>query len=254
MMHHVRFTLCRLAAVLALGVVLAGPAWAETLRLGTEGAYPPFNQLDQQGEPFGFDIDIGEALCAEMGVECVWVIQDWDGIIPGLLARKYDAIVASMSVTPERARAVAFTDPYYSNKLRFVAQEGAYVDPRQVEGMIIGAQRATIAAQWLEDNLADHDVEIRLYDTQENAFLDLTAGRTNAVLSDFLPAYEWLASEEGEGYTMVGNEVAIDDKIAIAVRMEDEELRQRLNEALAAIIADGTYAEINAKYFPFSIY
>jgi putative lysine/arginine/ornithine/histidine/octopine transport system substrate-binding protein len=244
----------RLVAALALGLALAVPAIAaEKLRIGTEGAYPPFNQIDARGRVFGFDIDIARALCREMGMECEFVTQDWDGIIPGLLARKYDAIVASMSITEERQRAVAFTNPYYTNKLRFVARDGAYADPRQVDGLIIGAQRATIAAQWLEDNLA-HRVDIRLYDTQENAFLDLATGRVNAVLSDFLPAYNWLATKDGEGFTLAGNEVDIDDKIGIAVRKEDTALRDRLNAALAAIVANGTYAEINKKYFPFSIY
>lgn len=244
----------KLLFAMALGLALAAPATAEeTLRIGTEGAYPPFNQIDSKGRLFGFDIDIANALCKEMKVKCELIAQDWDGIIPGLLARKYDAIVASMSITPERLQAVDFTNPYYSNKLRFVAREGAYVDPRQVNGLIVGAQRATIAAQWLEDNLADK-VTIRLYDTQENAFLDLAAGRTNAVLSDFLPAYTWISSPEGKGFTLAGAEIDINDKIGIAVRKGDTALLNRLNAALAAILANGTYEKINAKYFPFNIY
>ena len=244
-------TVMLLAAAIAL--IVAGPAAADKIRIGTEGAYPPFNQIDANGRLIGFDIDIAKALCKQMNAECEFVTQDWDGIIPGLLARKYDAIVASMSITEERKQAVDFTNPYYSNKLRFVAREGAYVDPRQVDGLTIGAQRATISGQWLEDNLADR-VTVKLYDTQENAYLDLAAGRVNAVLADMLVSYEWLSKPEGKGFSFAGNAVEIDDKIGIAVRKGDTGLLDRLNTALAEIVADGTYEAINKKYFPFSIY
>jgi len=237
-----------------LGVFMAGSAQAqEKLRIGTEGAYPPFNQIDPDGKVIGFDIDIAAALCNQMQVECEFVTQDWDGIIPGLMAKKYDAIVASMSITEERLKAVAFTDPYYSNKLQYVAPKGSKVDPNNLKGKSVGAQRATISASYLEDNLKD-DVNIKLYDTQENAYLDLESGRTDVVLADMLVTYEWLQKGAGEKFAFIGEPVNIDDSIGIAVRKGDEELLKRLNEALAAIVADGTYAKINAKYFPFSIY
>lgn len=235
-------------------IVLAVPAVAaDKIRIGTEGAYPPFNQIDASGQLIGFDIDIAKALCEKMNAECTFVTQDWDGIIPGLLARKYDAIVASMSATPERAKAVAFTDRYYSNKLRWVARKGSDFDPANPKGKTIGAQRATISAQYLEDHYGK-DVDIKLYDTQENAYLDLASGRLDAMLADMLVSYEWLKSPGGKDYQFVGEPVEINDQIAIAVRKEDKELRERLNKAIAAILADGTYAKINAKYFPFSIY
>lgn len=234
-------------------VAVSSNAAAETIRIGTEGAYPPFNQIDAGGNLVGFDVDIAKALCAEMEVECEFVAQDWDGIIPGLLAKKYDAIIASMSATEERKKAVAFTDKYYANKLQFVAPEGSDFDPEDVDGKTIGAQRATISASYLEDEYGDR-IDIKLYDTQENAYLDLATGRTDAVMADKLVSYEWLNSDEGQDFDFVGEPAAIDDEIAIAVRKEDEELRQRFNEAIAAIRADGTYAEINAKYFPFDIY
>ena len=223
-----------------------------TLRIGTEGYYPPFNYLDESGELNGFDIDIARALCAQMQVECEFVAQDWDGIIPALLEKKYDAIVASMSITDERKRVVSFTDRYYSNQLRFVAARGGGFDPAFASGKKIGAQRATIAASWLEENAAA--AQVRLYDTQENVFLDLAAGRLDAVFGDGLMLYEWLQTDAGAGYQMVGDAYRMDEGIGIAVRKEDDELRRRLNTAIAAILADGTYARINAKYFPFRIY
>lgn len=248
-MGKLKLIIAALVGLVAASAVNA----ADTLRIGSEGAYPPFNQIDQNGKLIGFDIDIARALCEEMQVECEFVTQDWDGIIPGLLARKYDAIVASMSITEERKKAVAFTDKYWSNKLRFVARKGSDFDPEKLDGATVGAQRATISASYLEDNLADK-VDIKLYDTQENAYLDLATGRTDAVLADMLVSYDWLKSEEGQGFEFVGEALKLDDEIGIAVRKEDKELVERLNDAIAAIRANGTYAEINARYFPFDIY
>jgi putative lysine/arginine/ornithine/histidine/octopine transport system substrate-binding protein len=242
-----------IAAAAIVALMLVGAARAEVLRIGTEGAYPPFNQIDPAGELIGFDIDIAEALCDNMGVTCEFVRQDWDGIIPGLLARKYDAIVASMSITEERKQAVDFTDPYYSNKLRFVAAENAKLDPVNLKGKIIGAQRATISASYLEDHPIK-GAKVKLYDTQENAYLDLASGRVDVILADMLVSYEWLNSEAGAGFAFLGEPIDIGDKVGIAVRKGDTELLAKLNAALAEIIADGTYEELNAKYFPFPIY
>ena len=140
----------RVLLALAALVLVSGNALAEKVRIGTEGAYPPFNMIDKNGKPAGFDVDIANALCEKMGAECTFVTQDWDGIIPGLLARKYDAIVASMSITEERKKAVDFTDRYYSNSLRFITKKGAGIDPNNLEGKSIGAQRATISANYVE--------------------------------------------------------------------------------------------------------
>lgn len=237
-------------------LLFAGPALgADTLRIGTEGAYPPFNFIGPDGELKGFDIDIANALCEEMNRDCEFVTQDWDGIIPGLLANKYDAIIASMSITPERDEAVDFTKRYYSNKLRFVAPKDSDIEPTEasLEGKTVGAQRATISAQWLEENM-DDVVDINQYDTQENAYLDLASGRIDAVLADMLVTYEWLESDAGSDYEFKGEAVYEGDRIAIAVREGNDELRREFNEAIDAIREDGTYERLNAKYFPFDIY
>ncbi len=235
-------------------LVFSAPALAEELRIGTEGAYPPFNMIDSSGEVTGFDIDIAKALCERMDAECSVVISDWDGIIPALNTRRFDFLVASMSITEEREQAVDFTLPYYTNKLQFVAPKKSEfgVDQASLDGKTIGAQRATIAGQWLEENMGDV-VDIRLYDTQENAYLDMNAGRIDGVLADAFVQYEWLQSEAGASFEFKGDPVFSNDKIGIAVRKGDP-LRERLNKALEEIVADGTYAKINAKYFPFSIY
>lgn len=243
--------------LLAVGATLAlatQAVAADKLRLGTEGAYPPFNLIDASGKVVGFDVEIGQALCARMKVECEVVTSDWDGIIPALNAKKFDFIVASMSITEERKQAVDFTDPYYTNKLQFIGPKGAEfkTDKAGLKGKVIGAQRATIAGTWAEDNLGD-SIELKLYDTQENAYLDLASGRVDGVLADSFVNWEWLKSEAGKGFEFKGEPVFDNDKIGIAVRKNDP-LREKLNAALKEIVADGTYQQINAKYFPFSIY
>ena len=242
--------LAALAAVFLGGQAVA----ADKLRIGTEGAYPPFNEIDNTGKAIGFDLDIAHALCEKMGAECSVVTSDWDGIIPALNTRRFDFLVASMSITEERKRAVDFTEPYYTNKLQFVAPKKSdfKVDKDYLKGKTIGAQRATIAGQWLEEDFGDV-INIRLYDTQENAYLDMASGRIDGVLADVFVQYEWLESEAGADFEFKGEPVFDDDQIGIAVRKGDP-LRERLNEALEAIVEDGTYEKINAKYFPFSIY
>ncbi|MCC6074301.1 ABC transporter substrate-binding protein [Pseudomonas sp. GCM10022188] len=243
-----------LAAAAALLFAQAAVA-ADKLKIGTEGAYPPFNLVDASGNVVGFDVEIAKALCVKMQAECEIVTSDWDGIIPALNAKKFDMIVASMSITDERKQAVDFTDPYYTNKLQFIAPKGTEfkTDEASLKGKVIGAQRATIAGTWLEDNLGDV-VEVKLYDTQENAYLDLAAGRVDGVLADKFVNWEWLKSDAGKDFEFKGEPVFDNDKIGIAVRKGDDALRTKLNAAIHAIVADGTYKQINDKYFPFSIY
>ncbi|WKV84328.1 ABC transporter substrate-binding protein [Pseudomonas sp. B24_DOA] len=242
---------------LAAAVTLAfsAGAMAETLKMGIEAAYPPFNNKDASGQVVGFDKEIGDALCAKMKVECTVVTSDWDGIIPALNAKKFDFLISSLSITDERKGAVDFTDPYYSNKLQFIAPKNVdfKTDKDSLKGKTIGTQRATLAGTWLEDTYGD-DIKVSLYDTQENAYLDLTSGRVDAILADKYANYDWLKTDAGKNYEFKGDPVVESDKIGIAVRKGDNELRNKLNAALKEIVADGTYKKINDKYFPFSIY
>jgi polar amino acid transport system substrate-binding protein len=246
-----KFAVIAAAAIAALSVTAAS---AQTLKIGSEGAYPPFNTKDTAGNVVGFDIDIAQAICAEMKVTCTVVTQDWDGMIPALVNKKFDFVSASMSITEERLKVVAFSDPYYSNKLQFVAKKGVALDvkPEVMKTKVIGAQRATIAAEWIEKNIGA-GTNVKLYDTQENAWLDLEAGRTDAVLADGFLAYDWLQSATGKNFEFKGDPVFDDDKIGMALRKEDKELLGKINAALKTIIANGTYDTINKKYFPFSI-
>ena len=243
-----------LMAAAATLVFSANALAVDKYKVGIEGAYPPFNNKNASGQVVGFDYDIAMALCAKMKVEkCEVYVSDWDGIIPALNAKKFDFLVSSLSITDERKQAVDFTDPYYSNKQQFIAPKKVdfKTDLASLKGKALGTQRSTQAATWLDDNLGT-DATISLYDTQENAYLDLTSGRLDGILADKYVQYEWLKSKDGSAYEFKGDPVVESDKIGIAVRKGDP-LRERLNKALAEIKADGTYKKINDKYFPFSI-
>ena len=255
--------LAKLAAAAAMVVAVSGAADAKdwtTVRIGSEGAYPPFNFFDSNNELQGFDIDIAKALCERMKVECTFVAQDWDGIIPALLANKYDAIIASMSNTEERRKKVAFTDKYYQTPARFVAPKTTTItdtSPEALAGKTLGAQSSTIHANYLEDKYKNST--IKLYATQDEANLDLASGRLDAVLADSVVLYEWVAkTEDGKCCDFVGGSYTdpkyFGDGAGIAIRQGDTDLKDMFNKALKEIIADGTYEKINAKYFPFSIY
>ncbi|MCB1491380.1 MAG: ABC transporter substrate-binding protein [Rhodobiaceae bacterium] len=257
-----RNTAIRLAvaafAVAALSGVAAAKDWT-TVRIGTEGAYPPFNYVDSNGQLQGFDVDIAKALCEEMKVECTFVAQDWDGIIPALLANKYDAIVASMSITEERKQKVDFSDKYYSTPPALIAPKDTDLtatDPAALAGKTIGAQSSTTHATFLEDKYPDST--IKLYATQDEANLDLASGRLDAVAADSVVLGEWLKTDDGACCKMVGpmenDPKYFGDGAGIAVRKGEDDLREMFNKAIAAIIANGKYKEINDKYFDFSVY
>ncbi len=244
-------------AILVLWFLLA-PALGsdvapQTFRIGIDASYPPFSELDEAGRPKGFDVDIARALCAGMKVSCTLVQQDWEGLIPALLAKKFDAIVASMSITEKRRQWVAFTDKYYSGLVRFVARKDSGFDPAAPAGRTIGAARATIASDWLEANVSGV-AAIKLFTAPDGMFQGLVSGEVDALLGDALGFWQWLQTPEGSGFTFVGDGLQLDEGIGIAVRKEDDALRRDLNRALKAILADGTYKKINARYFPFSIY
>jgi polar amino acid transport system substrate-binding protein len=233
---------------------------ADKLKIATEGAYPPFNSITADGKIVGFDVDIANALCEKMKVECEIVTQDWDGIIPGLIAKKYDAIIASMSITEERRKLVDFSNPYYKSALTFVGKKGSgikEVTAEMLKGKTIGAQAGTTQADYI--TAAFPDVTLKSYPTQDEVNLDLVSGRIDLGVSDLFPMLDWTAnSKDGACCELVGAPV-LEAKYAgegagITVRQEDDVLREALNKALDEILADGTYKAINAKYFAIDIY
>lgn len=268
------------ATIAALAITLvAGSASADMkkVRIGTEGAYPPFNFIDSDGKLQGFDVDIANALCAAAKLDCEFVVQDWDGIIPGLLAKKFDAIIASMSITEERKQKVDFTEKYYNTPAKFVQREGAgfkiildsgvenvldvtkvKLDKAGMKGKSVGVQRATIHENFLQDNFGNV-IEIRSYATQDEANADLVAGRVDLVMADSVALDEgFLKTDAGKGFAFTGpgfnDPKWFGDGAGIAIRKGEDELRNALNKAIKQIRADGTYKKINGKYFDFDVY
>lgn len=259
----------RLLLALAVLAGVAQPAAsAEAGRevlIGTEGAYPPFNYIDAQGELRGFDIEIAEALCRAAGFDCEFVIQDWDGMIPGLLAKKYDAIVASMSITDKRREVVDFTRSYYNTPAKFVKPEALALEipgelPAMNEalaGLRVGVQRASSHEAFVANELPDADLVA--YATLEEAWLDLASGRVDLVVADSVVLQEgFLDTPAGEEFEFVGPNLSIPEYhghgAGIALRKGEDELRRAFDEAIRAIRADGTYQKINARYFDFDVF
>jgi len=248
-----------LAAVLLFAAESGLAADGKKLRIAVEGAYPPFSEVTPSGQLKGFDIDIANALCAQMKTECTLVQQDFDGMIPALQARKFDAIVASMSITPERQKVVAFTERYYQTPARLVAKNGSKLEltPEGLKGRKIGVQRSTIHDRFATATFKG--AEIVRYTKQDEVFLDLAAGRIDATLQDSVAAdVGFLKTPQGKGYGYIGpfydDEKFFGVGAGIALRKGDTELQSKLNAAIKGIRADGTYKKIQDKYFDFDVY
>ena len=188
------------AASAALFVAMASAAMAdgEKIVIGTEGAYPPFNNLEADGTLTGFDIDIAKALCAEMKAECTFVTQEWDGAIPALMAKKFDAFVASMSITEERKQQVDFTNKYYNTPPAIAVPKDSPITEATeaaLAGKTLGAQSSTTHSNYAEAHMKGAD--IKLYPTADEYKLDLANGRIDAAIDDVVVLSEWLKTEDG---------------------------------------------------------
>jgi arginine/ornithine transport system substrate-binding protein len=236
----------------------------KVIRVGTEGAYPPFNSTTSDGKLVGFDVDIAKALVKAIGAEIELVAQDWDGIIPALMARKYDAIIASMSITEERKKKVAFTNKYYQTPAKFICKKGSAKDFTRAEisqatkGKRIGVQRATPHDNFITEQGAK-DAVVKRYGTQDDAYLDLKAGRVDMLLADSVALdFGFLKKPEGKDYEFIGPDLSepkyFGEGIGIACRKRDKDLVKLFNKAIDQIRADGTYKKIQDKYFDFDVY
>ena len=246
-------------AMMMLGTNVFANEWNK-IRIGVEGAYPPFSSVEKDGTLKGFDIDIAMALCEEIGAECVLVPQDWDGIIPALMARKYDAIIASMSITEERKKKVAFSDKYYNTPAKFARKKGSgiTISKAGLKGKTVGVQRATIHDNFITGEFGD-SVEIKRYGTQDEAYLDAISGRVDLLLADSIAMDAgFLKTDQGKGWEFVGPGYS-DPKYfgvgaGIAVRKSDGELAKLFSLAIKVIRSNGVYHMINGKYFAFDVY
>lgn len=246
---------------LAIAALMCGTSLAQAadLRICVEGAYPPFSATTPSGELIGFDIDMTNALCAEMGKECEMVQTEWDGIIPALLERKCDAIIASMSITEERKQTIDFTNKYYQTPAQFVAAADAGLEdtPEGLANAVVGVQRGTTHHDYMENVFPD--VELRLYGTQEEANLDLTAGRLDAILADSVTMDEgFIKTEAGEGFAFFGSPhtdpAYFGEGAGIGIRKGEEDLKAGFNAAIQSLLDSGKYQEIAGQYFDFDVY
>lgn len=236
-----------------------GSAQAEDqLRIIRDGVYPPFSYRDAAGTMIGFDVDITAALCAVLTVRCVILDLPFEEMIPALLAGRGDAVIASLSITEERKKRVAFTNRYYRTPMQFVARKGfdRPITRDGLRGLKIGVTADTTNEAYARRTFggAAAIVTIEGENAQDDLYQALQAGKVDLALSDTLTMWQLTASPEGRDFAFVGEPIYVDQDIGIAVRKQDEALRQRLNAAIARIRLDGTYQKINAKYFPFSIY
>jgi polar amino acid transport system substrate-binding protein len=235
-------------AAAALAALTLG-AYAAPVKFGTEGSYPPYNYMDDSGKIAGYDVDAVNEMCKRAQLECTFVTNDWDTIIPNLLAGNYDAIVDDMTITDERKQTIDFTEPYFPpDPSRFVAKADKTVDYNNLSGLKIGAQTSTIQAGYLDDKLKANNTILK-YDTQDQEVADLNAGNLDLLFIDGSVALE-LASGSNGALKSEGPDILIGDGAGIGLRKSDTDLKGKLNTALEAMKADGSLDALIKKYFP----
>lgn len=252
-----KFKLLLAALLLSVSVTQA-----EELRVAMEGKFPPFEELDAKGNLKGFNVDIAKALCAEMKVKCTFVRFDWDDLIPALNAKKADAIVASMSITEDRLKQVDFTDKYTQTPAYLFAKEHkvpyVFITSKHLAGMKIGVQVDTTYDRYVTAKFTPGSTIVHFKSTDE-MYNALVKGSVDLVMDDSVAGYYgFLQTPKGKGFEFVGSPI-LDPKFfgdgqGIAVRKGDKALKDRLNKALATLLDNGMYQEIQHKYFIFSVY
>lgn len=239
---------------------LSAKDW-KVIRFGVDPSYPPFESKAPDGSLIGFDIDLGNALCAKLNAKCVWVENDFDGMIPALQARKIDAVLSDMSVTEKRRQQIDFTDKTAFSPTRMVAKAGSKLEPtaESLKGKSIGVEQGTVQETYAKANYEPNGTNVVSYQNQDQVYADLKSGRLDAALQDEAQANAgFLKTPEGKGFDFCGPELN-DNKIlgsvaAIGIRKADVDLKNALNTALAELLKDGTYQTIAKKYFDFNIY
>jgi polar amino acid transport system substrate-binding protein len=248
-----------LAAVAAL--TLGTTAMADPLKIGVAAEpYPPFTSPDANGNWVGWEVDFMVAICKQAELECVITPTAWDGIIPALTSGQIDVIMSSMSITEERKKTIDFSDKYYNTPamVMVAADSTATPDEAGLTGKIIGVQVSTTHEAYTQKYFAPVAAEVKTYQTQDEANQDLAAGRLDAVMADSIALQAFLDSDAGKACCKSAGMVKDDPEIlgagvGFGLRKGDP-LLPKLNAAIAAIRADGTYAEITKKYFAFDVY
>jgi len=241
------------ALALSMLSLTAVAADAKPIRIGIEAGYPPFSMKTPDGKLTGFDVDIGDALCAQMQVKCTWVEQEFDGLIPALKVKKIDAILSSMTITDDRKKNVT--------PARFVMKAGSGVkDPlTELKGKKVGVLRASTHDRYATEVLVPAGIELVRYGSQQEANLDITSGRLDAMLADSVNLSDgFLKTDAGKGFEFVGptyeDAKYFGGGAGIAVRKGDTALAEQFNKAITEIRANGEYKKVQDKYFDFDVY
>ena len=226
----------------------------KTINFATEATYPPFEYFSPAGKIQGFDVDVMNALCKQIGAKCTITHQPFDSLIPSLKLGKFDAVIASLGITPARKKQVDFTVPYYFNTASFVAAKSANltISKTGLKGKTIGVQSGTTFAAYLND-VYGNMVTIKTYSSNEDALLDLKNGRIDTFLGDTPLSILWLKKPGNSSFAIIGKPIVSQKYFGsgdgIAVKKGNTQLLQALNKAIAKIKANGTLAKIQQKYF-----
>ncbi|WP_322102093.1 ABC transporter substrate-binding protein [Paraburkholderia sp. J41] len=249
----------KLTALACCAAALACSAHAADLkeiRFGVEASYAPFESKTPAGELQGFDIDVGNAVCAKLKAKCVWVENSFDGLIPALQARKFNAINSDMTITDQRRQAIDFTDPIYAIPNQMIAKKGSALQPTaaSLKGKHVGVLQGTIQESYAKAKWAPAGVDVVPYQTQDQIYADLVSGRLDAAFQDAEAASKgFLNKPQGAGFAFAGPQVVdaklLGEGVGYGVRKGDASLKSALNGALKDLKADGTIDRIAAKYF-----
>ena len=255
--------------------LLVGNAYSDKIKIGTEGAYPPWNAKDASGNLIGFEVDLAKELCAIMKHECTIVEQDWDGMIPALLMRKFDAIMAGMSITDERLKTINFSQGYADEVASLAVMKGSSLEslntPKAINlskkgaakgtlktladalaGKTVGVQTATIHQNFLESGDVGK-VKIRTYKTQDEVNLDLASGRIDAALAAAV-AFTDYAAKSGKPVVLTGPVYSggpFGAGVGVGIRKDDTDLLKRFNKAIDTAREQGKISELAIKWFGF---
>ncbi len=244
-----------LAAVASAALFGAAPAFAE-LKMGVAAEpYPPFTSKNAAGVWEGWEVDFMNAVCAEIGETCAVEEVAWDGIIPALTSKKFDAIMSSMSITDERKKTISFTDMYYNSAAVILGAKDGNMKfaPEDLSGKTVGVQVSTTHAAYIDKYYAPKGAVVKTYATQDEANSDLAAGRLDYIMADGVALDAFLASEQGTACCELKGAVPNDVEIlgagvGFGIRQEDSALVEKLNGGIKSLIAKGTFKEITTKW------
>ena len=248
-------------AILAAATSASAKDWT-TVRFGVDASYAPFESKSPDGKLVGFDIDLGNEICARLNAKCVWVESSFDSMVPALKAKKFDGVLSSMSMTPQREAQIAFSTKLFHTPTRLVAKKGAALQPTpdSLKGKSIGVEQGSIQETFAKLNWEPKGVKIIAYQDQDQVYSDLTSGRLDAALQDAVQGdMGFLKTARGAGFEFTGNDLSdpkgtLGTGAAIGLRKEDTELKVKIDKAIADMIKDGTYKKIEARYFTFDVY